>query len=89
MNTGGFATLHVCNKYFGGFAVNSTSGFASNEKVEIHILDTILDILFTILVYVTIFYKMDVSTKITAIAPKSLIFMRRYEVMDFPWHGGM
>ena len=41
MNTGGFATLHVHNKYFGGFAVNSKSGFASNEKVEIHILDTI------------------------------------------------
>ena len=47
-NTGGFATLHVRDKYFGGFAVNSKSGFASNEKVEIYILDTIL-------VYLTIF----------------------------------
>ena len=27
-NTGGFATLHVRDKYFGGFAVNSKSGFA-------------------------------------------------------------
>ena len=52
-------TLHVRDKYFGGFVANSKSGFASNEKVEIHILDTILDILFTILVYLTIFYKIN------------------------------
>ena len=63
-NTGGFVTLHVRDKYFGGFAVNSKSGFDSNEKVEIHILDTILDMIFTILGYLTIFYKMNVSTKI-------------------------
>ena len=25
-------------------------------------------------------------TELAAIAPKSLIFMRRYEVTDFPWH---
>ena len=56
-NTGGFATLHVHDKYFGGFAINTKSGFASNEKAEVHILDTIL-------VYLIIFYKMDALMKI-------------------------
>ena len=36
LNTGGLTTLHVRDKYFGGFAVNTKSGFASNEKVKVH-----------------------------------------------------